>query len=149
MKKIELLCVGKIKEDWINKGIAEYTKRMSRFCQFSIKQLADYPDNVDGESKESLSIMHELSGYSILTDIKGEVLTSEQFSSILERAFNQADKVQIIIGGSHGVNDGVRSKCKKLVSFGRMTYPHRLMRLIAVEQIYRALTISSGLPYHK
>lgn len=149
MKKIELLCVGKIKEEWINSGIKEYAKRLSRFCSFSIKELADYPDAMDGQSKESLSIIGNMGGYSILTDIKGDNMTSEQFAAVIDKAFLSNDKVQIIIGGSHGVNEQVRAKSRSKVSFGKMTYPHRLMRLIAVEQIYRAMTITAGLPYHK
>ena len=149
MKKIQLICVGKIKEKFYAEAIAEYSKRLGKFCDFSIKELPDYADGADGVRRESMSIEGELSGYSILTDIKGELITSEDFADIFDRAFISSPKVQIIIGGSAGVTDELRKRADKRVSFGRMTFPHQLMRVIAAEQVYRAMTISARTPYHK
>lgn len=149
MKKIQFICVGKIKEPFYNAALSEYSKRLGKFCEFSVKELPDYADGADGVRRESALILESMSGYSVLTDISGEVVTSEGFAEMLERAFITSPKVQIIIGGSAGVTDEVRQRADKRVSFGRMTFPHRLMRVIAAEQVYRAMTISAGTPYHK
>ena len=90
-----------------------------------------------------------MNGFVILTDLRGKALTSEEFSSAIDSAYQRVSKVQIIIGGSRGVTDEVRRRADLLVAFGKMTYPHRLMRLIVAEQIYRALSIVNGSEYHK
>lgn len=149
MKKIQLICVGKLKEPFYSAAIAEYAKRLGKFCEFSVKELPDYADSGDSVSRESASILGEIDGYSILTDIGGALCSSEDFATMIEKAFITSPKVQIIIGGSRGVSDEVKDRVSKRISFGRMTYPHQLMRVIAAEQIYRAMTISSGTPYHK
>ena len=149
MKKIQLICVGRLKEKYFADAMGEYAKRLSRFCEFSVKELPDYADGADGAKRESLSIAGEIDGYCILTDINGQLMTSEGFAETLEKAFLSAPKVQIIIGGSHGVTDELKRKADALVSFGRMTYPHQLMRVIAAEQVYRAMSITAGTAYHK
>lgn len=149
MKKIQLIAVGKIKEAFYADALAEYSKRLGKFCEFSVRELPDYADGADGVRRESMAILGEISGYSILTDIGGELVTSESFAGILDRAFLTSPKVQIIIGGSAGVSDEVKRRADKRISFGRMTFPHQLMRVIAAEQVYRAMTITAGTPYHK
>ena len=142
MKRLELLCVGKIKEDYLNAGIAEYVKRLGRYCDVVVTALPDMPDSPTEAEEESKALSARFDGFVILADIGGKAVTSEEFSELIGRAYLTHPKVQFVIGGSRGVTDA-------RVSFGRVTYPHKLMRLIAAEQLYRAFTIAEGLPYHK
>lgn len=149
MKKLELLCVGRIKEDYLNAGINEYLKRLSRYCAASVREIPDRKDDVGAVEAESADILAAQSGYTVLADLRGKELTSEQLAAALEKAYLTRDKVQFVIGGSRGVTDEVRKRADLVVSFGKFTFPHRLMRLIVVEQLYRAFTIGAGTAYHK
>ena len=150
MKKIEIICVGKIKESYLADAIQEYAKRLSRFCELSIVELKEEGDDTLGVKKESAAILSRLNGTGILLDIQGDLISSEQLASYVDKAFlNGAKKLQFIIGGSSGVDDTVKKTVQKRISFGRVTYPHQLMRVLVLEQVYRALTILESLPYHK
>ena len=150
MKKIEILCVGKIKEPYFAAAIAEYQKRLSRFCTFSVIEIQDSADSAEPVVKESNALSQKIDGYTILLDRLGESVTSEGFSKAIDTAFTRgAEKIQVIIGGSRGVDERLKSVADKSFSFGGITYPHQLMRVIAAEQIYRAMCIQNGLPYHK
>jgi 23S rRNA (pseudouridine1915-N3)-methyltransferase len=150
MKKIELVCVGRIKEKYFLDALAEYQKRLKRFCGFVLTELCDAPDGVGAADTESAAVIGAMGGYKILLDRTGSAVSSEEFSKTIETAFvNSAPKVQIIIGGSRGVNGEVRALSDKVFSFGAVTYPHKLMRVIAAEQIYRAMCIANNAPYHK
>ena len=149
MRKVNILCVGKIKEQYIRDGIAEYEKRLSRYCRVEIIEVKDLalPDAV---KKESDMILERLGGgYKILMDIGGKQLSSPELASLLERAYLSAPEVTLVIGGSEGVDERVRAACDFKLSFGRVTYPHQLMRMILLEQVYRAFCITEGTPYHK
>ena len=148
MKKVCLVAVGKIKESYLRDGIAEYSKRLSRFCDFEVKECEESPrQDVESEGKALLSAMD--GAYNILTDRGGEDVSSERLAVIVNDAFLKSDRVNFIIGSSRGVSVKVRDKADKVISFGSATYPHMLFRLILSEQIYRAFTINAGLPYHK
>ena len=151
MKKVELICVGKIKELFFNEAIKEYTKRLSRFCNLTIIEIKDEGDDISRAIEiESNNIIAKLSGFSILLDVGGELVSSEKFSNSIDNAFNTGSaKVQVIIGGSHGVSETLKNKVSTKMSFGRVTYPHKLMRVIVLEQLYRAFGIVAGTPYHK
>lgn len=149
MRKLELLCVGKIKESYYRDGIAEYLKRLGRFCDASVVEISDLADDVGAAEKESKALLSRMDGFVILSDLRGKLLTSEELAATLERGYLRAPKVQFVIGGSRGVTDEVRARADAVVAFGRMTFPHRLMRLIAAEQLYRAFTISENVQYHK
>ena len=149
MLKLELLCVGKIKESYYRDGIAEYLKRLGRFCDASVVEIPDLADDVGAAEKESKALLSRMDGFVILSDLRGKLLTSEELAATLERGYLRAPKVQFVIGGSRGVTDEVRARADAVVAFGRMTFPHRLMRLIAAEQLYRAFTISENVQYHK
>ena len=149
MRKLELLCVGKIKESYYRDGIAEYLKRLGRFCDASVVEIPDLADDVGAAEKESKALLSRMDGFVILSDLRGKLLTSEELAATLERGYLRASKVQFVIGGSRGVTDEVRARADAVVAFGRMTFPHRLMRLIAAEQLYRAFTISENVQYHK
>ena len=149
MKKVTVLCVGKIKEQYFRDGIAEYVKRLGKYCKIEIVELKDFA-TPDAVKKESDLILERLTGgYKILMDVNGKQLSSEENATLLEKAYLTSPEVIFVIGGSCGVDDRVRSACDFRLSFGRVTYPHQLMRLILCEQIYRAFCISEGTPYHK
>lgn len=146
MRKIKLIVVGKLKEKFFSEACDEYLKRLSRFAEVSVCEIKD---RADGIVEESSDILRALKGYAILADIEGESKSSEEFSAFLDSVFNRNDTISFIIGGSCGVDQRVKDRADKKISFGKMTYPHMLMRVIALEQIYRAFTIKEGLPYHK
>lgn len=148
MKKVTVLCVGRIKEKFISDGIAEYAKRLSRFCDFKVEEIADECGD-DAVRRESDALLKKMHGFCVLTDIGGKELSSPQLASVMDKAYLTAPEVTFIIGGSEGVDDRVRVKADIKVSFGRVTYPHMLMRLILTEQIYRAFNILAKTPYHK
>ncbi len=146
MKKIKIVAVGKLKEKFFADACEEYLKRLGRFADVSVCEIKDRPDGIAAESSD---ILQALKGYVILADIGGESKSSEEFSDLLDSAFLRGDTISFVIGGSCGVDQRVRDRADRRVSFGKMTYPHMLMRVIALEQIYRAFTIKEGLPYHK
>ncbi|MCL2847833.1 MAG: 23S rRNA (pseudouridine(1915)-N(3))-methyltransferase RlmH [Firmicutes bacterium] len=171
MKKIELICVGKIKENYLKEAIAEYLKRLTRYCELSVLELKEEGDNPSVVvAKESSAILEKIGmrtndskGYtlgrppesnknitSILLDRTGELITSEQLAAYIDNFFtNGSTKIQFIIGGSHGVDNIVKQSASKIISFGKITYPHQLMRVITLEQIYRSMCILGKVPYHK
>ena len=146
MIKINLIAVGTLKEKYWVEAVAEYTKRISRFATFKIIEVAE-KRTVEEEGKE---ILKKLVGYPIAFDIGGTEVDSVGFSAIFQKCLNVgSSEITLIIGGSDGLSEEVKKQCKMRVSFGRVTYPHQLMRVIATEQIYRALTIINNVTYHK
>lgn len=148
MKKVNLLCVGKIKENYLREGIEEYSKRISRYARFNIVELKDFPPP-DEVKKESDLLLEKLSGFVILTDIDGRLLSSPEIAQVMEKAYQRYPEITFVIGGSEGVDGRIREKADLKLSFGKITFPHQLMRLVLAEQIYRAFTITEGMPYHK
>ena len=146
MKKIKLVVVGKLKERFFAEACDEYLKRIGRCAEVTICELKDRPNGIEAESSD---ILQAIKGYVLLADIEGEQMSSEGFSAFLDSIFNRYDTVSFVIGGSCGVDKRVKDRADKRISFGKMTYPHMLMRVIALEQLYRAFTIKEGLPYHK
>ena len=150
MKKIDLLCVGKIKEPFYRAALEEYSKRLSRYCSFSVTEIPDAGDSIVSVITESAALSGKIGGYTVLLDRTGASVTSEDFARALDAAFTRGfEKVHVIIGGSRGVSDGIKNAADKVYNFGAVTYPHQLMRVIAAEQIYRAMCILNGAPYHK
>lgn len=158
--KIKIVTVGKLKEKYLKDGIAEYSKRISRFATVEMIELADEktPDRASDSENEKIL---DLEGNRILSKIgerefvvvlaiEGKTLYSEEFSKQLEQAsINGSSTLTFVIGGSLGLSKEVKKRANLSVSFGRLTLPHQLMRLVLVEQIYRAFTIQQGSPYHK
>lgn len=152
--------MGKLKEKYLKDGITEYSKRISRFATVEMIELVDEktPDNASEAENEKIL---EIEGDRILSKIgqrdfvvvlaiEGAILTSEEFSKQLEKAsINGFSTLTFVIGGSLGLSKKVKKRSNLSVSFGRLTLPHQLMRLVLVEQIYRAFTIQQGSPYHK
>lgn len=156
---INIICAGKIKEKYFTAAIAEYSKRMSRFAKFNIIELADekIPDNAsekeeeaikDKEGKAMLSKIKD-SDYVIAMCIEGQQLDSVELSQRIERIAMSASSIVFVIGGSLGLSDEVKKRAQLRLSFGRITLPHQLMRVVLCEQIYRAFKISRNETYHK
>lgn len=146
MKKVTLIVVGNLKEKFFADAAAEYIKRLQRFCSLTIKELPERSKD-DAVNKESQEILNLADKFWLL-DINGEQLSSEEFAKVIDKAFLNGP-LTFVIGGSNGVNDKVRQAAEKRISFGLFTYPHQLMRVMFLEQLYRAFSITSGLPYHK
>ena len=158
--KIKIVTVGKLKEKYLKDGIAEYTKRISRFAKLEMIELADEktPDKaselenqkiLETEGERILSKVGERD-FVVVLAIEGKTFSSEDFSKQLEQASIKGySTLTFIIGGSLGLAPVVKNRANLSVSFGRLTLPHQLMRLVLVEQIYRAFTIQQGSPYHK
>ena len=158
--KVKIVTVGKLKEKYLKDGIAEYSKRISRFATVEMVELADEktPDRASDSENEKIL---DLEGNRILSKIgdrefvvvlaiEGKALSSEEFSKQLEQtSINGFSTLTFVIGGSLGLSPQVKNRANLSLSFGRLTLPHQLMRLVLVEQIYRAFTIQQGSPYHK
>lgn len=158
--KVKIIAVGKLKEKYLKDGIAEYGKRMSRFAKFEIVELADekIPDNASAAQnqqimeKEGERILAKISerDYVIVLAIEGKQLSSEAFSQIIADATLRGySDIVFVIGGSLGLADKVKKRANLRLSFGLLTLPHQLMRLVLSEQIYRAFMLQQGSPYHK
>ncbi len=158
--KISILTVGKIKEKYLKDAIAEYSKRLSKYCKLEIIEVADEktPDNASEvveeqiRSKEAERLLKYVKdGAHVFTlEINGKQLTSEQFADKIETLGIQGTSHLIfIIGGSIGLGQVVLDKSNYALSFSKMTFPHQLMRVILLEQIYRSYRIINGEPYHK
>lgn len=144
--KVKVIAVGKLKEKFWVDAINEYEKRISRYASFEIVEL-DEGKNLEEEGKE---ILKKLSGYVIVTDIEGVLLTSNELAKVFSsQMVNGLSEFSIVIGSSEGLCDKVKQNANLRVSFGRVTYPHQLMRVMVSEQIYRILAINNNLTYHK
>ena len=157
---ISIITVGKLKEKYLKQGIEEYTKRLSAYAKIEIIELADEkaPENLSEtdmlivKQKEGERILAKISPdmHVIALAIEGSMKTSEQLAANLDRlATYGKSKVAFIIGGSLGLSQDVMKRADETLSFSKMTFPHQLMRLILVEQIYRAFRINRNEPYHK
>ena len=157
--KVSIICVGKLKEKFYAEAVCEYKKRISRFAGLEIVELPDerIPDNA---SEAELQAVKRREGERILAKIKpqsyvislcveGKLLSSEELAENISHACMGASHIVFIIGGSLGLADEVKAASDLRLSFGRMTLPHMLMRVVLAEQIYRAFMINSGAAYHK
>lgn len=158
--KITVITVGKLKEKYLKDAIAEYAKRLSKYCKLEIIEVADEktPDTASGivedqiRSKEAERIMKYVKedAHVITLEIAGKQLTSEEFADKIEKLGVQGTShITFIIGGSIGLGKEVLKRSDYALSFSKMTFPHQLMRVILLEQIYRGYRIINGEPYHK
>lgn len=158
--KITIITVGKLKEKYLKQGIQEYMKRLGAYANIEIIELPDEkaPENMseaemeEVKRKEGERILAKVSldSYIITLEILGELASSEKFAKKLDQlALHGKSKIAFIIGGSLGLSEEVQKRSDYALSFSKMTFPHQLMRLILVEQIYRAFRINRGEPYHK
>ena len=158
--KITIICVGKLKEDFYKKAVSEYAKRLGRYCRLEIIEVADEKTPEDAgpvmeeqikESEAARKLKHvKEDAYVFTLEITGSQPDSLAFSRMLSRLTIQGKShFQFIIGGSLGLHKSVSLAANQAVSFSNMTFPHQLMRVILLEQIYRSYRIMNGEPYHK
>lgn len=157
MIKIKLVCVGKIKENYLNQGISEYLKRLSGYCNFEIIEVKDEKiGSNNSEEKireiETQRILEKINDkdYLILLDLRGKELNSEEFASKIDSLINNGiGNYCFVIGGSLGVSEVLRKRADFLFSFSRLTFTHQMIRLLLLEQIYRVFKINNNETYHK
>ncbi len=158
--QIKLIAVGKVKEKFHRAALAEYAKRLSRFCKLQQIELADEraPEKLSPaemaqvKRREGQRILQKIGAgdYVISLEIDGQQLTSEDFAKKLDDlAIAGRSQICLVIGGSLGLSREVRQRSDYALSFGHMTLPHQLIRVVLLEQVYRAFKINRGQPYHK
>jgi 23S rRNA (pseudouridine1915-N3)-methyltransferase len=159
MLSINIICVGKIKEKYLKDAINEYSKRLSRYCKLTITELQDekIPDKLNPsleaeiKQKECTNIMNHIKkdSFVIALDLKGKEFTSEEFSKKIDSLSMETSNLTFIIGGSLGLTKELLDVCNLKVCFSKMTFPHQLIRIFLLEQIFRAFKISNGETYHR
>jgi len=158
--KITLICVGKVKEKFLKDGISEYAKRISKFASLDIIEVSDIkaPENLSDKDMLNIKIAEgnkilekiKPNSYIVSLEINGKNFSSEEFSKFIEnKSISGIGHIYFVIGGSLGLSDDVVKKSDFKLSFSKMTFPHQLMRLILLEQIYRGFKIIKNEPYHK
>ena len=158
--QVKVIAVGKLKEKYLKKGIQEYAKRLGAYTKFEIVEVADEeaPENLSQaemnqvKALEGERILQKLSSQEVVfaLDLNGKQMTSEDFAQTLEDKMTYGQsKLTFIIGGSLGLSQEVLDRAQHRLSFGPMTFPHQVMRLIIAEQVYRAFRIIRNEPYHK
>ena len=153
MVHINIICVGKIKENYLKEAILEYSKRLSKYCKLSFFEIDDeqIPNNLNTKISENIKeiegnkiLAHIKNSYVISLDLTGKQYSSEEFSAKLENIALLNSNITFIIGGSLGLSKEVLQKSNELICFSKMTFPHQIIRLFLLEQIFRAFKISSG-----
>lgn len=158
--KITLVAVGKIKEKFYVDAIAEYSKRLSRYCKLEVIQVADEktPDRAGQaleaqiKEKEGERILSQIKdgAYVIALAIEGQMMDSEGLAEMIGKlGISGTSQIVFVIGGSLGLSETVLKRADVLLSFSKMTFPHQLMRVILLEQVYRSYRIMGNEPYHK
>ena len=158
--KISVIAVGKIKEKYLKDAVTEYSKRLSRYCKLEIIEAADEktPDHASVavedtiRAKEGERLLKHIRDdmYVITLEIGGKMLTSEEFAEKIETLGVQGkSSIAFVIGGSIGLGKEVLKRSDFALSFSKMTFPHQLMRVVLLEQVYRGYRIVNGEPYHK
>ena len=161
MLKINIICIGKIKEKYFTDAVGEYAKRLTAFCKFSVIELNEERIRSNTPNEAQIAEVIEAEGRRILQKIgasdyvaamciEGRLLSSEEFSETLDKAaLSGKSTVDFIIGGSYGLSGEVKRRADLRLSMSKMTFPHQLARVILSEQIYRAFEISTNGKYHK
>ena len=160
MLHINIICVGKIKEKYLQDAIQEYSKSLSKYCSLNIVELNDekVPQNLNDsiinqiKEKESNNIISHIdkNSYVLALDLKGKQYSSEDFSEKINNiALNCSSSITFIIGGTLGLSQNVLNNSNELICFSKMTFPHQLIRVFLLEQIFRAFKISNNETYHR
>ena len=158
MIHINIVCVGKIKESYLKDAILEYSKRLSKYCKLSFVEIDDeqIPNNLNTKISENIKeiegnkiLSHIKNSYVIALDLKGKQYSSEDFSTKLENIALLNSNITFIIGGSLGLSQEVLQKSNELICFSKMTFPHQLIRVFLLEQLFRAFKIQNNETYHR
>ena len=159
MVHINIICVGKIKENYLKEAILEYSKRLSKYCKLSFFEIDDeqIPNNLNTKISENIKeiegnkiLARIKNSYVISLDLNGKQYSSEEFSAKLENiALLNNSNITFIIGGSLGLSKEVLQKSNELICFSKMTFPHQLIRVFLLEQLFRAFKIQNHETYHR
>ena len=156
MITINIVCVGNLKENYWKEAIEEYKKRISPYAKLNIIEVKESAygtsekDILIAKSQEAESIKKHLAGYVIALEIGGKNFSSEEFAHNFQTLLNQGNStITFLIGGSYGLDKNLSDSANLKLSFSKFTFPHQLMRVVLVEQLYRAFTILNGKTYHK
>ena len=161
MINVKLICTGTLKESYLRDAYAEYAKRLGGMCRFETVELkehklGDSPSEseitaaLEDEGKKILSIFASSPrAYKIALCIEGKQLSSEDFAKRLEDVTQMSSEIFLVIGSSYGLSQSVKNACDMRLSVSKMTFPHQLMRIILLESVYRAFSITKGTKYHK
>ena len=155
--KINVVCIGSIKEKYYSDAISEYLKRLSKFYNIEIIELKEekMPKNYSNadiknvKTKESLAMEKVMKGYVIILDERGEQFSSVKMAEKLSKIMLSNSTISFVIGGSWGLSEDIKKKANMLLSFSKFTFPHQLMRVVLLEQLYRQTTILNNIPYAK
>ena len=159
MLTINILCVGKIKENYLKQAINEYSKRLSKYCNLNIIEVSDerVPDktseaiikNIKDKEADKMLAYLKKNTYCISLDLKGKQVTSEEFAKRIEQISNTNSSITFIIGGTLGIGEEILNTSKEKICFSKMTFPHQLIRVFLLEQIFRAFKICNNETYHR
>ena len=158
MIHINIVCVGKIKENCLKDAILEYSKRLSKYCKLNIIEITDepIPNNLSEKASNNIKniegnkILNYLNNsYIISLDLKGKQYSSEEFSEKIENISFNNSNISFVIGGSLGLSKEVLEKSNELICFSKMTFPHQLIRVFLLEQLFRAFKIQNNETYHR
>ena len=145
MFKVHLVCVGKLKESYWREAVSEYSKRLSRFCAVDLRDLADGSPL----HEEASDFLRAEKGHSVALSVGGKGCSAEAFARKVAAVRDKGEELTLLIGSSCGLAPEVKAASQELLSFSAMTFPHQMMRVILLEQLYRAFMILSGSEYHK
>lgn len=159
MLKVKIIALGTLKEDYLRAAVAEYTKRLGAYCEISLCELKevklpDRPSSAEINAAleaEGTKIISEIpsKAYTVALCIEGKECSSEDFAAFVDNVRMESGTLCLIIGSSFGLSPRVKNMCRSRLSFSKMTFPHQLMRVMLLEQLYRAMNISTGGKYHK
>lgn len=155
--KFKIVAVGKIKESFYREAVAEYVKRLSRYAAVEIVEVAECTFNGEPSAKEiekivtveGQSVLQKVEGFVVATDINGKEFNSVELSELIAKNKQTNSVFTFVIGGSHGLSQAVKSRADVRCSFGKITLPHQLFRVVLCEQLYRACCIENNVAYHK
>ena len=145
---IKIICFGKLKENYLINAVNDYFERINKYHKISILELKD-TENIFDEEKKLLKIIQNDKSYKILLDIKGEEVSSIEFSTLINDKLTHFSSITFIIGSSNGVSENIKNFMNQRISFGKITMPHGLFRAVLLEQIYRSFKILNNESYHK
>ena len=159
MLTINIICIGKIKEVFFRDAISEYSKRLSKYCKLNIQELPDekIPEKINDtiineiKTKECNNIIKKKKkdSYIICLDLKGKELSSEELSKKIDNISMTSSNITFIIGGSLGLNENILKLANEKICFSKLTFPHQLIRIFLLEQLFRSFKISNGETYHR
>lgn len=151
MLKINLVVIGDIKEKFYKDAINEYVKRLSRFCKLNIVEIKETINNnpTTALKSDAKNLLPNLKGYVFALCVEGKQFSSPDFAKKIETLSLTNSEISFVIGASNGLDETIKQRANERISFSNLTFPHQLMRVIFLEQLYRAFTIINNISYHK